>query len=643
MAPKSAAYAAGAPPIVRVYVAGSPEAVSGSRDAIQDLCSRSNVAVVVRDAAGADEALLATSHAPGIAEAYVDLRSGTPPRVVVVDGETRQDLERRTLPEGVSLEISIETMAHVVCAAVESSLAARAAAPPPVVAGVKKSAPAETREPDALPERAPRWQTRASLFASGANFGAGLRAGVGAGFGLNHGHATWHFGAFLSLIGYPAAGVESALWFGLVRAPGCARATPARMAGHARCDGIRRCWWGRGLDSGQRRATAARHELERDHDRARADRVGHARAATAARTRRQHAARVRHRRHSRAPRLCRPDPGRDRVLLSARAGAANGVGGSLALARRRERARRAAELGTPMTRAGLGLLLAVALLPGVAGCEAREIVVFSAAGAGSGGTNAGAGLGGSQIVAGAGGSFGGSLDTAGRDGISTGGSGGGGGDTVDKPCRRTADCDPSWFCQKQDCAAEAGVCLPGPLFEDPHQAPVCGCDHKTYWNDILRQRNGISAILNVGPCSVGALTCINSSDCCTSDDDCALATCSNQLRLRSDCSDCSEPLQRTVLDDTDGLYVNGRQAGRGALSAPRTARLHASPVPDALPGPASACPIPRPALELHLSMICGAFARTQPASGVENSRLKKGSRNLIDLHYSVTQLLREVP
>jgi len=210
MAPKSAAYAAGAPPIVRVYVAGSPEAVSGSRDAIQDLCSRSNVAVVVRDAAGADEALLATSHAPGLAEAYVDLRSGTPPRVVVVDGETRQDLERRTLPEGVSLEISIETMAHVVCAAVASSLAARAAAPPPVVAGVKKSAQAETRQPDALSERAPRWQTRASLFASGANFGAGFRAGVGAGFGLNHGQAAWHFGGLLSLIGYPAAGVESA-------------------------------------------------------------------------------------------------------------------------------------------------------------------------------------------------------------------------------------------------------------------------------------------------------------------------------------------------------------------------------------------------------------------------------------------------
>ena len=209
LAGTSVALGGGTPPIVRVYVAGSPEAVSASRDAIQDSCSRSNVAVVVRDAAGADEALLATSHAPGIAEAYVDLRVGTPPRVVVVDGESHQDLERRTWPEGVSLEISIETMAHVVCAAVESSLAARAASPPSPPVAQKKQQRAQL-EPERKAERAQSWQTRASLFASGANFGAGFRVGVGAGLGLNHGLARWHFGALCSLTGFPAAGVESA-------------------------------------------------------------------------------------------------------------------------------------------------------------------------------------------------------------------------------------------------------------------------------------------------------------------------------------------------------------------------------------------------------------------------------------------------
>jgi len=198
------------PPIVRVYVAGSPEAVSGSRDAIQDLCSRSNVAVVVRDAAGADEALLSTSRAPGLAEAYVDLRGGTPPRVVVVDAESRQDLERRTLPEGASLEISIETMAHVVCAAVESSLAARTAAAVKAVPAPKAEEPTRPERPPERAARAQRWETRASLFAAGANFGSGFHAGVGAGFGLNHGQAPWHFGAIFGLIGYPTADVHGA-------------------------------------------------------------------------------------------------------------------------------------------------------------------------------------------------------------------------------------------------------------------------------------------------------------------------------------------------------------------------------------------------------------------------------------------------
>jgi len=200
-----AGFGSGAPPIVRVYVAGSEEAVTGSRDAIQDRCSRSNVAVVVRDAAGADEALLGSSRAPGLAEAYVDLRVGTPPRVVVVDGDSGQDLERRTLPEGASLEISIETMAQVVCAAVESSLAARAT----IMASVARQKPVAAK-PERRLESEARWQARASLFASGANFGAGFRAGLGAGLGVTRGRAPFHWGGFLSVIGYPAVGVQGA-------------------------------------------------------------------------------------------------------------------------------------------------------------------------------------------------------------------------------------------------------------------------------------------------------------------------------------------------------------------------------------------------------------------------------------------------
>ncbi len=196
------ARAAGAPPIVRVYVAGPEDAVSGARDAIQDRCARANVAVVVRDAAGADEALLAGSRAPGLADAYVDLRSGSPPRVVVVDAETRQDLERRSLPEGASLEISIETVAQVVCAAVESSLAARVA-PAPTPKVTAERAPPVPARPGA------RWQTRATVFASATDFGVGARGGAGLGLGLSHGRSPVRLGGFVSAFGFPAADVAS--------------------------------------------------------------------------------------------------------------------------------------------------------------------------------------------------------------------------------------------------------------------------------------------------------------------------------------------------------------------------------------------------------------------------------------------------
>jgi hypothetical protein len=207
LAAAAVAPAAGTPPIVRVYVAGPDAAVSGTRDAIQDLCSRSNVAVVVRDAAGADEALLATSHAPGLAEAYVDLRPGTAPRVVVVDGETRKDLERRTLPEGASLEISIEIVAQVVCAAVESSLATRAAPPPPLPVKRERAPEATTAE---APELGSAWSSQISLFGAAANFGAGFRGGAGASLGFSHGAGSLRWGALVSATGFPATDVEGA-------------------------------------------------------------------------------------------------------------------------------------------------------------------------------------------------------------------------------------------------------------------------------------------------------------------------------------------------------------------------------------------------------------------------------------------------
>jgi hypothetical protein len=196
------------PPIVRVYVAGSPEAVSGTRDAVQELCARSNVAVVVHDAAGADEALLATTPTRELADAYLDLRAGTPTRVVVVDGETRQDLERRVLPEGTSLEMSIEIASRVVCAAVESSLAARAQA----VAGHTEDSEPKRPKPPGQPPHSDlaAWESRFTVFAAAENFGVGFRGGVGGALAATANRFRLRPGALLSISGYPATDLAAA-------------------------------------------------------------------------------------------------------------------------------------------------------------------------------------------------------------------------------------------------------------------------------------------------------------------------------------------------------------------------------------------------------------------------------------------------
>jgi len=160
-------------------------------------------------------------------------------------------------------------------------------------------------------------------------------------------------------------------------------------------------------------------------------------------------------------------------------------------------------------RAGPALLLPV-LLAGVGACDAREVVVFSTAHAGSAGVNGVAGLGGVAGTAGAG--LAGSPNFGGSGGMS--GGGGGGGDAAAQSCQTTDECGPAWYCQKQSCADETGVCLPNPSDdEDPVAALVCDCEGKvTYWNDTLRKLKGVSAS-TIGACGSGAKPCLTDHDC----------------------------------------------------------------------------------------------------------------------------------
>jgi len=77
-----------------------------------------------------------------------------------------------------------------------------------------------------------------------------------------------------------------------------------------------------------------------------------------------------------------------------------------------------------------------------------------------------------------------------------------------EPCSGNADCVEagSAFCAKASCAATSGTCLPLPSICPDSWAPVCGCDGVNYWNDCLRQRDGVAASAQ-GVCSLGFVTC----------------------------------------------------------------------------------------------------------------------------------------
>jgi len=154
-----------------------------------------------------------------------------------------------------------------------------------------------------------------------------------------------------------------------------------------------------------------------------------------------------------------------------------------------------------MTRAGLRVLFALASLSAIGACEGEAIVVFSSSPAGAGGIAAGA------SGAGMGGAPNNAAGSAGNA-VPSASSGGG-----EKVCQSLTDCDPSWFCGKQDCADPQGLCVPSPVFEDPQLAPVCGCDNVTYWSDSLRQAAGVSAVLMAGACQSNAKLCFSDNEC----------------------------------------------------------------------------------------------------------------------------------
>jgi hypothetical protein len=166
-----------------------------------------------------------------------------------------------------------------------------------------------------------------------------------------------------------------------------------------------------------------------------------------------------------------------------------------------------------------------------AACNAGDVAVYSEV---AGGAPGGAGTGGASPAAGAGGAPSGAGGSP-AAGAPAGGSSAGLDAQAGAPdmlCRSNADCPGEWLCLKQACPDMEGVCEPRPVCFDMSPAPVCGCNHVTYWNDCLRRQYGVPAS-TIGDCGAGAHACFKSNDCAFG------ATCSHLLL--SPTSDCGGP------------------------------------------------------------------------------------------------------
>jgi hypothetical protein len=156
------------------------------------------------------------------------------------------------------------------------------------------------------------------------------------------------------------------------------------------------------------------------------------------------------------------------------------------------------------------------VLLGLVGCDASDIVVFAAV-EGAAGTAPSAGRGGASAgVGGASdGKAGSGLGGGGASGSGSAGEGtpGGGAGDSGYSCSTNSDCPgPAWLCSKKGCYDATGTCKPRPLDCDALHAPVCSCEGITFWNDCLREQQGVSTS-TIGLCGANAKSCESSADC----------------------------------------------------------------------------------------------------------------------------------
>jgi len=62
-----------------------------------------------------------------------------------------------------------------------------------------------------------------------------------------------------------------------------------------------------------------------------------------------------------------------------------------------------------------------------------------------------------------------------------------------QPCTASTSCDQFSYCKKNSCSAPRGTCQLRPTSCDSAFNPVCACNGVAYWNDCLRQNNGVES------------------------------------------------------------------------------------------------------------------------------------------------------
>jgi hypothetical protein len=73
-------------------------------------------------------------------------------------------------------------------------------------------------------------------------------------------------------------------------------------------------------------------------------------------------------------------------------------------------------------------------------------------------------------------------------------------------CHSMSDCPSSAYCQKTSCGDAQGTCTLRPVSCPSDESDVCGCDGVVYWNDCLRQRDGVESAIS-GFCGAHFSTC----------------------------------------------------------------------------------------------------------------------------------------